>query len=106
MSKKVLHLTLEKKPFQVMVTGEKNKEFRKDRRWIRSRLLYPNGHRKHYDLVKFVNGYGSKRPYFICEYKGFEFKDGDYRYSNGLGISVDDTDFTINLGKIIETGNL
>jgi hypothetical protein len=98
---KTLHLSLKKQPFDVMHTGEKNKEFRKDTPWIRSRLLTKNGERKHYDVVKFTNGYGSDKPCFIAEYKGFEFTEGNYTYSNGLKVVVTGMDFTINLGKVI-----
>ena len=36
---KVLRLTLKKKAFDVMVTGEKQEEFRKYSKWIESRLF-------------------------------------------------------------------
>lgn len=63
---KTLHLTLSKTPFDLMVKGKKKKEYRKPSRWVFSRL-----HQKTYDYVKFANGYGPDKPYFICEYKGF-----------------------------------
>jgi len=36
---KTLFLSLKKQPFDVMVTGEKKEEFRKNKNWIRSRLF-------------------------------------------------------------------
>ncbi len=51
---RILHLTLSKMPFEVMVTGEKSTEYREPSKWILSRLQG-----KDYDLIKFVNGYGS-----------------------------------------------
>lgn len=68
---KILHLSLKKEPFEVMVTGEKNQEFRKPTKWILSRLYNKDGTPKHYDVVKFTNGYGKDKPQFVCEYKGF-----------------------------------
>ena len=45
-----------------MVTGEKREEFRVTSKWIESRLIdSKTGEDKVYDLVEFVNGYGSWR---------------------------------------------
>lgn len=53
-----LNLSLHKLPFDVMLTGEKDKEYRKPSKWIVSRLYNKDGTLKKYDVVKFVNGYG------------------------------------------------
>ena len=100
---KILHLSLKKEPFEVMVTGEKKHEFRKNSRWINSRL-----YGKSYDVVKFVNGYGSDKPYFIAEYLGYDRVKyiHQHYYSNGLVVTCFNGDFVINLGKIIEKGNI
>lgn len=90
-------------PFEVMVKGEKNSEFRRPSDWIKSRLLS-----KSYDVVKFVNGYGADKPYFIAKYLGFirTHSDTSITYSNGLIVNVEEGDYIIHLGEIIETGNL
>jgi signal peptidase I len=102
---KTLHLTLSKLPFEVMVTGEKTEEFRKDSQWIISRLI-----NKKYDVIKFTNGYGKDKPYFICKYLGFNkcYMDlSKHEYSNGLIVDgIGKGDFIIYLGKIIEKGNI
>jgi hypothetical protein len=109
---KTLHLTLSKKPFEVMVTGEKKEEFRKGSDWIVSRLFsdWGNGVQKEYDVIKFVNGYGSDKPYFICKYDGFVecYMDvAKATYSNGLVVEgMGKGDFVILCGEIIEKGNL
>lgn len=97
-----LHLTLHKKAFEVMVTGEKTEEFRKPSVWMHRRLIKP------YEYVKFVNGYGSHRPYFICKYLGYGFNTTAFcrTYSNGLKVQVDVSDWVLYLGEIIEKGNL
>lgn len=118
--KKVLHLTLSKAPFEVMVTGEKKQEFRKPSKWIESRLVHKYFERllnenrlvtsKEYDLVKFTNGYGAHRPYFIAEYKFFKrhspfFEEFKKVYSNGLEVHIESGDYIIHLGEILEIGN-
>ena len=85
-----------------MVTGLKSTEFRKPSDWIRSRLI-----NKHYDLVKFVNGYGGDKPYFLCEYIGYEISEaaGTVSYA-GSTLRYEKGDFIIHLGRVTETGNL
>ncbi len=102
----ILTLSVYKKAFDVMVTGEKDKEFRSPSDWILSRLLNPN-----YTHIKFVNGYGSKRPFFIVQLNGWETGLGEsdtewFEYSNGLKVGVDPWDIVIHLGEIVKTGNL
>lgn len=104
MKLKVLHLSLKKEPFDVMVTGEKNQEFRKPTQWIKSRLFNKDGTPKKYDVVKFVNGYGKDKPQFVCEYNGFEILHGplpDLTYSNGFYLPSQPTGtIMIRLGAI------
>jgi hypothetical protein len=92
-----------------MVTGEKPEEYRVPSKWIEQRLYNADGTKKQYDLIKFVNGYGSKRPYFICKMRGF-YKNPDAgricKYSNGLIVRVGLLSYVIQLGEIIEKGNL
>lgn len=105
--KLVLHLTLKKEPFEVMVTGEKDKEFRKWSDWIVSRLFDTEGEPRHYDVVRFANGYGIDKPYFITEFKGFKRTTltKEISYTNGLTVFQYPGDFIIQLGKILEVGN-
>lgn len=107
---KVLNLTLKKPPFDVMLTGEKKLEYREPTAWILSRLFDKNGTRKEYDAVKFVNGYGSDKPYFVVEFKGWQhvhFKSHTIKYSNGFELQIEEGYYiVIKLGKILESGNL
>lgn len=107
-SKSTLHLSLKKEPFEVMVSGEKNVEFRKPSQWIKSRLFNSDGSRKEYDVVKFVNGYGSKKPSFTAIFNGFSNSTVGHveTYSNGLKVQVERGDFKIHLGDIIKKENL
>ena len=84
-----------------MVSGKKNVEYRKPSKWIISRL------EKEYDFIKFTNGYGSDKPYFICEYNGFEIsKQSKIVYLDNSKIEVEEGSYMINLGKILEIGNV
>ena len=99
---KTLNLTLTKNSFEIMITGEKNIEYRKVSEWILSRL------NKNYNDVKFINGYGKKRPFFIAKFIKWDFaeKDEVISYSNGQKVYVDTGTIRIFLGNVIETGNL
>lgn len=106
---KMLNLTLKKQPFDVMVTGEKGIEFRKRSEWILSRLIDKKTNQlKSYTHVKFVNGYGADKPYFIGIFNGFDYAQYNYslRYSNGLLVNVEQGDIQIFLGEITERGSL
>lgn len=99
---KILHLSLKKPQFEIMVSGEKNIEYRKANKWILSRLVG-----KSYDYVKFTNGYGNSRPYFICEFRSWAHAtSGIHRYSNGLTANVTEGHVQINLGNIITKQNV
>jgi len=98
-----LYLTLKKPQFKITLSGEKKIEYRRSSQWIVSRLV-----NKKYDLIKFVNGYGKDKPFFIVELKGYKIirKQEQHLFSNGLIVEVKLGDYAIKLGKIIETGNL
>ena len=100
---KILRLTLSWSPFEVMHTGEKSTEYRKPSKWIESRLID-----KEYDLVEFINGYGSGRPVFIAEYLGFDKSRAAYQaeFSNGLKVDVEKGDYKIYIGKVLRVANL
>ena len=103
MKNRILHLTLSKMPFDVMVTGEKTTEYRNNSRWILSRLKG-----KEYDFIKFINGYGNHRPFFIARFRGWDVEANPHsaQYSNGLKIHSKIGTVKIYIGEIIETGNL
>lgn len=100
--KSLLKLTLSKAPYDIMVTGEKQNEFRKPTRWILSRLL-KDGKRREYDLVQFSHGYAKGCPFFICEFKGFFFAESDHNVKYGpFIVEVKKGDVVIKLGQIIK----
>lgn len=95
-----LKLTLSKKPFDVMKTGEKKIEYRKMSQWMKSRLYKENVERT-YEFVEFTNGYGKDKPSFKAEYKGFFVSTVDVKFSNGLYVVSDEPLYCIKLGKVI-----
>lgn len=106
---KILKLTLNKKPFDVMKTGEKKNEFREPSKWIESRLFNKDGTKRYYDFIEFSHGYAKKRNDFSCEFKGFKktLIEKSYSYSNSLEITVPKGYYNIFCGDIIfgETKN-
>jgi hypothetical protein len=91
-----------------MEIGEKRHEFRKPTDWIKTRLFDKKGNKRDYDAIKFTNGYGKDKPYFIIEFWGFAEINEPFsqHYSNGLKVDIEKGDFMIYLGKILERGNL
>ena len=93
-----LKLSINKKAFDVMVSGEKTEEFRDVSKWILSRL------KKDYEYIQFTNGYGSERPVFIAKYLGHVVGDVDKKYSNGL--IVQGNKVILKFGEITEKRNI
>lgn len=57
---------------------------------------------KHYDAVKFTNGYGNKVPYVICEWKGLTLKNPDPKWvPEPMQAMCDKPHFATLLGEII-----
>lgn len=58
---KILHLTLKKKWFDMILSGEKKEEYREYKPYWRKRFV------NHYTHIKFRNGYSASSPSFLCE---------------------------------------
>ena len=84
--KKVLHLNLYHKYFNQILKGEKTTEYREVTPYWSKRL-----EGRHYDVIKFKNGYAKEAPEMIVEYKGMYIIGSQY---------------AIVLGKILETKNV
>lgn len=80
-----LHLSLYAEFFSAILAGTKRVEYRRRcARWDRM-LVKPFRH------VRFVNGYGAKRPWMMCDIVGIEEAPDEWR---------------IHLGEVLEAGNL
>ena len=83
---KVLHLTLHCKWFDEILSGRKKEEYRNHSVYWRNRIVG-----KHFDEIRFINGYGKHRPYMRVELKGVT-----YIFRR----------IVLHLGKILEVGNV
>ena len=84
--KKVLHLNLYRKYFDQILKKEKIIEYRDITPYWSKRL-----EGRHYDVIKFRNGYRKDAPAMVVEYKGMYISDSEY---------------AIVLGNILETKNV
>lgn len=86
--KRILHLTLHRKWFDAIRSGEKTVEYRANTPYYWSRL---SG--RTYDEIRFVNGYGKYRPFIRIEFAFASFGSHSQKW-------------IIRLGKILEVGNV
>ena len=90
---KYLELTLKKKWFDMIASGEKKEEYRGTSPWINARL-----EGKTYDAVRFRNGYKKDSPVCVCEYKGWHLGFGKPAW----GAQPHRLVTVIKLGKVLE----
>jgi signal peptidase I len=93
----VLRLTLKRKWFDMIASGEKREEYREVGPWINSRI-----HGKKYDVVEFKNGYGTSVPTVIVEYKGAMHGTGKPEWGAIPGKHY----LVLCLGKVISSKNM
>lgn len=99
---KTLNLTLKKKWFDMILSGEKKEEYREIKPYWWNRLEYPFSDMKiKYDAVKFRNGYSKDAPTIIIECVGVKRGNAKPEWSDNWQGKV----FVIELGNIIETIN-
>lgn len=102
---KILRLTLKKKWFDLIASGQKTHEYRQGKEYWRKRLLDKNRNAIEFDEVHFRNGYGPKVPFMRVEWKGLRNWVGSknlYPHIFNHGEIVDFGDFDIRLGKVLE----
>jgi hypothetical protein len=94
---RTLRLTLKRKWFDMIASGEKKEEYRTPGPWILSRL---GG--KEYDHVEFKNGYGANVPSMEVEYLGWKYSHGKREWGGG---STTGPFATIMLGRVLSVSN-
>ena len=120
---KILHLTLKKKWFDMILSGEKTEEYRElkphwmdrlthfDNKWHRKYREYAIENLKgnnmqvwkyEYDCIRFTNGYSPNSPSFDIEYTTLSVGNGRSEWGAVDGVEY----FVISLGKIISTKNI
>ena len=93
---RVLHLIIKKKWFDLILSGEKDLEYREIKKHWRDRLLEKDYYLKYFDVIHFVNGYGFGKPWMDVEWLDMDWP-----------ITFQNKEcFRIRLGDIIRTGNL
>ena len=103
-----LKLTISKEAFFLLITGEKQFEFRKKSKWMQSRLFCKDtDQKKDYDYVKFTNGYGANRPFAVFVYSGVRTVNNvQVMYSTGLQIKEKKEMYCIKIGSMVHCQNL
>lgn len=91
----ILHLTLHKRWFDMIASGEKKEEYREMKPFWHKRLS------KKYDYVKFVNGYGADRPWMLVELKEVLTSLGIIEW----GAPAAERVYILKLGRIIKSND-
>ena len=103
---RVLHLTLIKKWFDLVESGEKPEEYREMTEYWRKRLIrkecqhktaFEPSDFKYFDLVIFTNGYGNHRPKTIRVLKYIEVNSGKVEWGAAKGKIY----FVLKLGAVV-----
>lgn len=117
-----LKLTLRKKWFEMILSGEKKEEYREIKSFWNVRLLNwpfsktsnslkdiqihieccPRKVFKPFEFVEFKNGYSKYAPTMLVEIKNIKIDTGQIEWGAAIGEQY----FVIELGNIIETKNL
>ena len=96
---KILHLTLKKKWFDLIASGEKVLEYRELKPYWAKRLL-DGDVGKHFDIVRFKNGYGDVRAMDV-EFRGICFTGPQWTTPKNGEVLTGPT-IVIRLGEILE----
>jgi hypothetical protein len=91
---KVLHMTLKKKWFDLILYGVKTEEYRGIKPYWDTRLSTA------YDIIRFKNGYNKDSPVFDIELKGIKKGIGKREW----GGSSEDV-YILQLGTILKSHN-
>lgn len=95
--KRILHLTLTKRWFQLIASGEKLEEYREMKFYWETRL-----EGKEYDEIHFRNGYSSNAPFMRIECKGITIGRPAFKW---YGAETTKEVYIIHLGAILELRN-
>lgn len=98
---KILHLTLKKKWFDLIASGEKKHEYREGKEYWKKRLLDRDGFAIEFDEVYFRNGYKKDAPFMRVEWKHLSTIYGG-NWPGDHGEIANDGDFVIDLGDVLE----
>jgi hypothetical protein len=97
MPRRVLRLTIKRKWFDMIASGQKTEEYRRHSVWIDSRVNLSRS----YDVVEFKNGYGQNVPKCVVEYNGYDWGQGNPAWGAEPGEDYK----IILLGKVLSRHN-
>lgn len=75
---RVLHLTLKRRWFEMIASGEKRQEYREAKPYWTTRLAG-----KEFDVIRFRNGYAKDSPSMDVEFKGLGYGLGSANWGGG-----------------------
>lgn len=90
---RVLHLTIKKKWFDMILSGDKTEEYREIKPYWQSRLF-----NEKYTHVMFHNGYKSDSPKALFELEKISIGEGRFAWGAQKGVEV----FILALGKRVD----
>lgn len=101
-----LHLTLKKKWFDMIASGEKKEEYREIKQYWYNRLCQDVAYEdcegytnmRKYDQIIFKNGYSKDAPTITVECLDIEVKEGNPEWGAAPGVEY----FVIKLGDILK----
>jgi hypothetical protein len=102
MSKRILHMTLHRKWFDLIASGEKCHEYREAKPYWEKRLFDPEtGAAKEYDEIHFRNGYAKDSPFMRVEFVEASFTGAQW-WEPACGEELWPETIVIHLGKVLE----
>lgn len=106
---KILHLTLKKKGFDMIASGEKKEEYREIKDYWVNRLCNVGAEVEHcgldykdFDIVEFKNGYSKDAPKVHLQFIECYVDKGKPEW----GAELDKEYFVIKLGEILKSDTL
>ena len=95
---KILHLTLKKKWYDMIASGQKTCEYREIKPYWKKRLFESNGQMLRFDKIIFRNGYRKDSRVIAFKHHGTWSGRGILTWGAPFGVSV----YGIELGERVE----
>ena len=98
---KILHLTLKKRWYDMILSGQKKEEYREIKKYwdIRFKRYLEEKKKNQKMAIKFTNGYGEGRPCFYISLRGFTVGHGVSKWGAETGQEY----HVLKLGKVLDS---
>jgi hypothetical protein len=97
---RILHLTLKKKWFDMIASGEKKEEYREIKPYWIKRLHFDLWNNRPFDAVYFRNGYAADARQMKLKCEGIEVRTGKEEWGAEPGKEY----YVIKLGELLNNG--